>query len=114
MEQAIREYRVWCETGDLMGCASVYKRRAWWTVELEPFYVEDRKTLRPKGFRSKEAAYAYAKEYAETYRDQAIEEERKMHEADGCCVILPDFLIDSYRLQVVDSEEGRTLEEWEI
>lgn len=114
METAVREYRVWCETGYLLGCASVYKRRAWWTVELEPFYTEDRKRNKPKGFRSKQAAYDYAKKHAEWYREQAVEAERAMHEAEGCCLILPDFLVDSYRLQVVDSEEGRTLDEWEI
>jgi hypothetical protein len=112
MEQAVREYRVWCETGDLMGCASVYKRRAWWTVELEPFYFGDK--FKPKGFRSKEAAYAYAKEHAESFRGSAVDAERAMHERDGCCMPSMEELFDSYRLQVVDSEEGRTLEEWEI
>lgn len=112
METARREYRVWLETGDLMGCASVYKRRAWWTVELEPFYMDEK--LKPKGFRSQEAAYSYAKEHAEHYRTQAMEYERAMHEADGCCQISLDEMLDSYRLQVVDSDAGRTLEEWEL
>lgn len=112
METARREYRVWCETGDLMGCASVYKRRAWWTVELEPFYPGEKH--KPKGFRSQEAAYRYAKDHAEHFRSQCMEWERDKHEADGCCMVDMQELLDSYRLQVVDSDEGRTLEEWEI
>ena len=70
-EIAVREYRVWCVNGDIAGCANVYKRRAWWTVELEPFYYADR--TKPKGFRSQEAAYKYAAEHADEYLSQVLE-----------------------------------------
>jgi hypothetical protein len=113
MEQAVREYRVWCVSGDLAG-ASVYHRRAWWTVELEPFYTADR--TKPKGFRSQQDAYNYAQQHAEMYLAQALETERNMHEAEGCCVPSDEDMQgwqDDYWITVVDNEIGRTIESWE-
>ena len=115
METAIREYRVWCVNGELAGCAEVFKRRAWYTVELSPFYTAD--SVKPKGFRSKEAAYRYASECADEYLTQAREEERTMHEQEGCCVPSDEDMCewqDSYWVKVVDNEEGREMQDWEL
>jgi hypothetical protein len=95
METAVYEYRIWLETGDLIGWASVFKRRAWWTVELEPFYTDDK--VRSKGFRSESDACAFAKEHAEKYMQQAIEYERDNFFDEG---EWREEFADSYSLQV--------------
>jgi hypothetical protein len=102
-EKAVREFRVWLETGDLLGCASVYKRRAWWTVELEPFYTDEK--IRSKGFRNQQDAYDFAKEYAETYMQQAIEYERDNFHAEGDW---EEEFSSSYHIQIC--EDGRNVE----
>lgn len=97
-EVARREYLVWLETGDRMDCASVYKRRAWWTVELQPFFTGDR--VRSKGFRNEQEAYGFAREYAETYMGQAIEYERaNFHSADEW----KNEFADAYSIQEVEN-----------
>jgi hypothetical protein len=99
METAVYEYRIWLETGDLMGCASIFKRRAWWTVELEPFYTDDK--VRSKGFRSESDACAFAKEHAEKYMAQAIDWEKKEHEKNGT-EWEEEFASSSYHIQICE------------
>jgi hypothetical protein len=101
METARREYRIWVETGDLMGCASVYKRRAWWTVELEPFLTAEK--VRTKGFRNEQDAYDFAQATAERYMAEAIaweiEHYGKTYPEDD----QPDWS-DAFSIQIVEAE----------
>lgn len=69
-ETAVYEVRTWCVTGDLVGCAYIYKRGAWFTVELDSYDRTDK--LRKKGFRNIDAALGFAKERAECYMSEAI------------------------------------------
>jgi hypothetical protein len=98
-EIAVREYRIWLETGDLMGCASIYKRRAWWTVELDPFLHTEK--VRTKGFRSESEADSFAQETAERYMAEAIEWERE-HCKEMDCEDDHDYA-ESYSIQIVES-----------
>jgi len=101
METAVKEYRVWLETGDLLGLVCVYKRRAWWTVENEqPFYISERP--KPKGFRSEQDAYDYAMGEAERYMSQAMEWEEAETERQGYA--WDAEFSDSYHIQVTEAE----------
>jgi hypothetical protein len=99
-EKAVREFRVWLETGDLLGCASIYKRRAWWTVELTPFLTSEK--VRTKGFRSESEADSFAQEAAERYMAEAVEWE-KNHCAENGCEDDHDYA-DSYSIQIVEGD----------
>lgn len=101
-ERAVAEYRVWLETGDLIGCASLYKRRAWWTVEVSPFLTSDK--TKAKGFRSETDARDYAMEMAELYMSQAIEWEKNAHIDMGCCEPVDNYK-DAYSIQVTEADQ---------
>lgn len=100
-ERAVREFRVWLVTGDLMGCASIYKRRAWWTVELTPFLTSEK--VRPKGFRNESDADSFAQAAAERYMAEAIEWEENFC-ADNNCAGDHDYA-EAYSIQIVENEE---------
>lgn len=71
-ETSLYGFSAWCENGDFIGSADVYKRRGgWFTVEVEPFLYSERNHR--KGFRDEVAARDYARGLAEWFMSQAVE-----------------------------------------
>jgi len=94
-----KEYRVWCETGDLVGLATVTPGNGWFKVTVDPFNKRD-KQRRPGSFRNQQAAEDYARTLADRFMAEAIDWETKERGEPPVGVLTPH----GYSIQEVENE----------
>ena len=97
-EKAVREYWFETETGDRLMIAAVYKRRAWYTVEMTSFegFVQ-----KPKGFRKLKDSLHYAAGFGEKYIRDALEYWVKTYGSDP---ITDKPIADAFHIVVIGGE----------
>ena len=96
-----KEYRVWCETGDLVGLATVTRNYGWFTVTKDPFYKHESLAMKkPRSWRSQEAAERYARMTVKRYMKEAIDWETQGRGEPPVGVLTPH----GYSIQEVETE----------